>query len=419
MISAASGFESTPGAAAAVLAVRPPLVDRLWSDGPAPPSSGRPLHNRLWRFQRLACRRWLEPNRQLSRQRTGGSGRFRLGRLVLLGLIATAWLVGCHRSDPLPPVVEISGETMGTYYRVQIVGQAAVQRQVELQAAVDEELRRVNLQMSTYLPESEISRFGRFDSTDWFEVSPETVEVIEAARTISEQSGGAFDVTVGPLVDLWGFGPRARPQAAPSQELLDEIKQHVGYQLLQTRREPPALRKAHPRLQVDLSAIAKGHGIDRISTLLAERGFGDTLVEIGGDVRASGRRPDGKAWRLGIERPSVELGAAIQRIVRLSDQSLATSGDYRNFYQLDGEQFSHTIDPHTGRPVQHRLSSVSVVAENCMLADGRATALVALGPERARELAREQGWLVLLLERTDSGLDAFETDGLEPLWLKP
>lgn len=353
------------------------------------------------------------------RLRASRPNRVNATLFVFLGLTVLGSILGCRGSDPPPPVLEISGETMGTYYRVQVVGQGAVDRQGELQRVVEQELSLVNQQMSTYLPDSEISRFGRFASTDWFEVSPETVEVVETARTISEQSSGAFDITVGPLVDLWGFGPGRRPEVSPSQEQLDEIKRYVGYQLLETRREPPALRKAEPRLRIDLSAIAKGHGVDRVSLRLAELGFGDSLVEIGGDVRASGRRSDGKAWRLGIEQPSLDLGSAVQRIVRLSNQSLATSGDYRNFYQLDGERFSHTIDPHTARPVQHRLTSVSVVAENCMLADARATALVALGPDKARQMARELGWLVLLLERTDSGLQAFETDGMKSLWLRP
>jgi thiamine biosynthesis lipoprotein len=418
MTSVASGYGCNRGAATRVVAVHP-VVEQSTLPGPNWPVMAGCL---------IARGRNSQPSRavRLAGRQAANQPRCELGwrrvRHQLLCFFGLAWFVtlgGCGPSESLPPLLEISGETMGTYFRVQVVGQAAVDARAELQAAVDEELRRVNLQMSTYLPESEISRFGRFESTDWFEVSRETVEVIEAAGRISEQSGGAFDVTVGPLVDLWGFGPGVRPEAAPSQERLDEIMQYVGYQLLETRREPPALRKAHPRLQVDLSAIAKGHGIDRVSRLLSERGFGNSLVEIGGDVRASGRRPDGKAWRLGIEQPNVELGAAIQRIIRLSDQGLATSGDYRNFYRLDGERFSHTIDPSSGRPVQHRLTSVSVVAETCMLADGRATALLALGPERARQLAREQGWAVLLLERTDSGLEAFETAGMEPLWVKP
>lgn len=254
--------------------------------------------------------------------------------------------------------------------------------------------------MSHYRPESELSRFNHARTTEPQPMSPETLGVVAEALAVSRASGGVFDVTVGPLVDAWGFGSAGRARAAPDRALLSELRSRVGSDLLELDPAAATLRKRDENVVVDLSAIAKGYAVDAVATLLADRGFGDYLVEIGGELRAGGRNEEGAPWRVAIERPLPGAPAA-QRIVSLTDAALATSGDYRNFYDLDGARVSHTIDPRTGRPVTHGGRSVSVIAERCMQADARSTALQVLGPDEGYALAVERGWAALFV--TDDG----------------
>ena len=222
--------------------------------------------------------------------------------------------------------------------------------------------------------------------------------MLEAAREISDRSGGAFDVTVGPLIELWGFGPSGSISDRPDPHAVRAALERVGYRRLEIRRAPPALRKDRD-ISVDLSAIAKGHGVDRVAALLRASGCSDFMVDIGGEVAARGVNPAGRAWRVGIEVPDPDLVGAVQRVVTLRDTGVATSGDYRNFLDLDGVRYSHTVDARTGRPVDHRLASVSVVHESVMWADGLATALNVLGPDAGFELAEREGVAALFLIR--------------------
>jgi thiamine biosynthesis lipoprotein len=281
----------------------------------------------------------------------------------------------------------ITGQTMGTTYAVKLVPNETMPDLSEISAEVQAELDRVNRQMSTYDPTSELSRFNALSSTDWFEVSPETAEVAKLAQQVFEQSDGAFDVTVGPLVNLWGFGPDGRPEEVPSQAQIDALLESTGSTRLEVRLEPPALRKLHPKLQLDFSAIAKGHGV-------------------GGEIRTRGVRLDGSPWQVGIERP-IENVREIQQVIGLSNQSLATSGNYRNVYELDGQRFSHTINPTTGRPVEDAIASASAIADNCALADAIATCMMSSGFTRGLEIAEQNHWAVLLVRKTAE--DGFET----------
>ena len=287
---------------------------------------------------------------------------------------------------------------MGTTFNVTVVSAEP--------PAVEEDVRRVleriEGRMSHYRPESELSRFNRGRTTESRPMSPETLGVVAEALAVSRASGGAFDVTVGPLVDAWGFGSAGRAPAAPDRALLSVLRSRVGFDLLELDPAAATLRKRQRDVVVDLSAIAKGYAVDALATLLAERGFGDYLVEIGGELRAGGGNEEGAPWRVAIERPLPGAPAA-QRIVPLTDAALATSGDYRNFYDLDGARVSHTVDPRTGRPVTHGLLSVSVIAERCSLADARSTALNVLGPETGYALAVEQGWAALFVTDDGSG----------------
>lgn len=305
-------------------------------------------------------------------------------RNILLVLLLLVRSVADPATGAAAAPAEITGRTMGTTYSVKWFPENAADRR-EIQQAVDDRLAEINSAMSTYDPDSELSRFNSSDSTDWFEVSADTALVVQRALEVSRLSEGAFDPTVGPLVALWGFGNRGRTTEPPSEEAIAQALASVGFERVQVRLDPPALRKNASAVNLDLSGIAKGFGVDAVSILLSARGLRNHLVEIGGEARARGQ-VDGRLWRMGIERPSPGR-SRLAASVELADQSLATSGDYRNFFEKDGVRYSHTIDPSTGRPVTHALAAASVVMEDCMSADAMATTLMALGPERGLEFA--------------------------------
>lgn len=321
--------------------------------------------------------------------------------------VASSALVGQIGSDAsqVRRVREFRGQTMGTTYMVKVAGSPQIDQQT-LRIKIDAELRSVNDQMSTYLESSEISQFNQSDSTEWFPVSKPFAEVVEAALQISEKTDGAFDITVGPLVNAWNFGTTERTGKVPEQATIDRLKAQMGYQKLEVRVDPPALRKKNSGLQIDLSAIAKGHGVDRVVEMLGELGADAVFVEIGGEVRTRGDKPGGP-WRVGIQLPDAanETVMVAHRMLINDDagNAMATSGDYRNFFEVDGKRFSHTIDPRTGRPVDHRLASVTVVATTCMAADAWATALSVMGPQASLNLAQEHGLHTLLATRNGDG----------------
>ena len=219
---------------------------------------------------------------------------------------------------------------------------------------------------------------------------------------ISEFSAGRYDITVGPLVDLWGFGSQGVPESSPTAAEVADTLARVGYQRLQVRAEPPALKKSVAGLEIDLSSIAKGWAVDQLAALVEEFGVRDYLVEIGGELRARGVKPSGETWRIAVEKP-LRDGRALQRVIDLRNYAMATSGDYRNYYQEGDRYYSHTIDPLRGYPVQHRLASVTVVADTCAEADGWATALLALGEHDGPRLAVKLGLKSLFLVRTPEG----------------
>ncbi|MGB0723372.1 MAG: FAD:protein FMN transferase [Gammaproteobacteria bacterium] len=317
-------------------------------------------------------------------------------------LLAAVLLSACGPAPAPHTVTELSGATMGTTYSVKVVDLPGSVDVDSLRSDVDGVLRDINAMMSTYDPASELSRFNTHAGNDWFAVSPEVVEVIMEARRVSELSGGRFDVTVGPLVELWGFGAPDTGNAVPSDQAVRDARARVGFEKLDVRMQPPGLRKTEPGLHVDLSAIAKGYAVDRVSALLASRGLAHHLVEIGGELRGRGMSHRAVPWRIGVERPDA-TGRSVYAAVNLADRGMATSGDYRNFFEREGQRYSHTMDPRTGRPVRSGLASVTVVADTCMSADALATALMALGPVDAFALAEQEGIAAFFIERTDTG----------------
>lgn len=342
--------------------------------------------------------------------------RHRLRVTACLMLVGVSLLAACNRPHQLPVLQAIAGQTMGTTYSVKLgaAGKGAPDL-AQVSQEVEAELQRVNEQMSTYLTTSELSRFNQQTSDEWFAVSAETAQVVELALQLTRDSNGAFDVTVGPLVNLWGFGPTPRKSSVPSQAEIDEALKAVGADKLQVRLVPPALRKTFSGLQVDLSAIAKGHGVDRVAEVLERLQFTSYFVEIGGEVRTKGKKPGGQAWQVGIERPSSE-GRSVAQVLEMTDQALATSGNYRNFFEVDGRRFSHTISPQTGWPIADPIASASVLADNCALADGLATAMMSAGFEAGRALADRHGWAVMLVRpRADGEFETFESASFKQL----
>jgi thiamine biosynthesis lipoprotein len=228
------------------------------------------------------------------------------------------------------------------------------------------------------------------------------MEVLKVAEFVSLRSDGAFDITVGPLVEAWGFGSRGAEEQAPSERSLQALLSDVGYRLLVLDAAEKKLRKTRPAVEVDLSAIAKGYGVDRIAEALDGLGHHEYLVELGGELRARGQRLDGNPWRVAIEKPSEDL-RRIHQVLELKNRAMATSGDYRNYYELDGRRISHTLDPRSGRPLDHSLASVSVLHERAVLADAWATALNVLGENAGYTLAIEEGLAAYFITRSAPG----------------
>lgn len=345
----------------------------------------------------------------------------------LLGLLGIVWLV--WPKAPLretldesgagsrwvvePGKAVLQGPTMGTQFTVvlPLAGADAVDRAAlaELQAAIDAQLQAVNAEMSTYLPDSELSRFNARAAGEAVEVSDHLFEVVRLADQVHRRSGGAFDVTVGPLVDAWGFGP-SEPEVRIELDdaRIAELRTRVGGDKLELDAARQTLRKRVDGLRVDLSAIAKGHGCDRVAAVLEAAGHDRYLVEIGGEVRVRGENPDGEAWAVGVERPTADAAGerVVQQVLRVRDVSVATSGDYRNYRERDGVRYSHTIDPRTGRPITHALASVTVIhRESAALADAWATALNVLGPDEGQAVAEREGLAAYFLVRTQAGFE--------------
>lgn len=302
----------------------------------------------------------------------------------------------------------INDLTMGTSYSVKVSSLPEGLAPEQLREEIKTSLQHINAQMSTYRQDSELSLFNASRSIDWQSVSEDLYKVVDTAKKISELSVGAFDITVGPLVNLWGFGPDPMTFTAPAQVLIDQKMKLIGYQHIELRAESLAIKKNIPELYIDLSAIAKGYAVDRIGMLLEAHDIADYLVEIGGELRLRGNNLQGEPWRIAIEKPTPEQ-RMIQKIVPISNVAMATSGDYRNFFEVDGVRFSHTIDPRTGRPITHKLASVTVLHETTMEADALATAFMVLGPEEAFKLAEWKHIAALFIIKTEQGFDERST----------
>lgn len=344
------------------------------------------------------------------RSRLNGGRTKVLLPLLLVSLVGlSAWRLWPHEQPALTgvapdtaPSMTFSGPTMGTTYKVTVVGALGEAEQRGIEGLIAGELAEVDRQMSTWRPDSEISRFNASSELTPFPASRGLLEVVQTAREISEVSGGAFDATVTPLIAAWGFGPGGRKQTEPTDAEIEALRAQIGWSGVRVDLAAGTLQKDRPALTLELSAIAPGYAADRIAAGLRAAGHTRFLVDVGGEMLASGLAAHGGPWRLGIERPD-SSGGVVQDLVLAQDRALATSGDYRNYYERDGVRLSHTIDPRTGRPIAHALASVSVLHSTAALADGWATALNVLGPDDGLALANSHNLPALFLVRSPGG----------------
>ncbi|WP_261925034.1 FAD:protein FMN transferase [Shewanella sp. NFH-SH190041] len=319
-----------------------------------------------------------------------------------LAFIGLAFFVsGC--SAPVEQI-SLTGNTMGTTYHIKVVPNDKLPDPALLQAEIDMALEKVNDQMSTYRPNSELSRFNQLALAQSVTVSPDTVKVINEGLKLHKITDGALDITLGPLVNMWGFGPDARPTHIPSQAEIAAVKAKTGVDGI--RVVGNRLEKLKPNLYVDLSSIAKGFGVDKVAHILDKYGVKGYLVEIGGEVSVKGTKADGEPWRIAVEQPTMDE-RAVQQIIEPGTMAMATSGDYRNYYEEDGQRFSHIIDPRTGYPVQHKLASVTVMNKSCMVADGYATAMMVLGTQASLALAEKEHLAIMLIEKQGKGFKVY------------
>jgi thiamine biosynthesis lipoprotein len=325
-------------------------------------------------------------------------------RRLLLGTLGTLALAGCGRPRGKTNLLNFVGDTMGTRYTVKVAGRFDEARAAALREAVHAALEGVDRRMSVYRADSELSAFNRAPTGAPFALSEELYAVLAAAQAVSRISGGAFDVTVAPLVDAWGFGPRpARStRSVPPPARVHAQRRAVDYRALRLDAASRSATKLREGLRADLGGIAKGYGVDLAARALETEGLHDYMIEAGGEVRVRGRHADGRPWRIGIERPDAWPPRA-HYVVPLAGGAMATSGDYRIYFEQDGKRYSHEIDPASGFPIDHRLASVTVVADDCMQADALATALIVLGPARGWALAQAQGLAAYFIEREADG----------------
>ncbi|WP_263141777.1 FAD:protein FMN transferase [Pseudomonas sp. RIT-PI-AD] len=310
-----------------------------------------------------------------------------------------ALLLSCALAGCEPALERFEGPTMGSRYSVQYVGVAGLPSRDALQGEVETILGQIDRDFSTYRGDSQVSRFNAAPAGTCQAMPDEVLELARAGAALSRESDGAFDLTLEPLLDLWGFGPQSRGERVPTPAEIDAVRQRVGHRHL--RIEARALCK-DVALQLDFNAIAAGYTVDRVAARLEALGVKNFLVEITGELKAQGHRPDGSPWRIGIEAPHADRREA-QRRLALDGQGVSTSGDYRHYFERDGRRYSHTLDPATGAPIRHALASVTVVAPSALRADGLSTLLMVLGPRRGLAYAERQGIAALFVSHEGEG----------------
>ncbi|MDH0729278.1 FAD:protein FMN transferase [Pseudomonas sichuanensis] len=325
-------------------------------------------------------------------------------RAALLSILML--LTGCEQG---PTLERFGGPTMGSSYSIQYVRQAGGPAPEQVQAAVENILHSIDAQYSTYRGDSTVSRFNQLPANQCLPVDADMLELVTFGQHLAEQSQGAFDLTVEPLLDLWGFGPQARQLKVPDAQALALARQRVGYRHL--RIEGENLCKDAP-IELDFNSIAAGHAVDLIAARLQKMGIDSFLAEATGELKAVGRKPDGSPWRVALELPREDRQVARQ-VIAVQGLAVSTSGDYRQYFEDNGQRFSHTFDARLGRPVEHDLASVTVLDASALLADGYSTLLLILGPQQGWDFAIAQGIAAVLVTRAEGGFVSRSTPAFE------
>ena len=315
---------------------------------------------------------------------------------IFFSLILTAVFI-YFLATPTVNSFHITGQTMGTTYSVSAWGKTSI-KQDQLKKQIDVKLKDINAIASTWIKTSEISKFNLSTFVHSQNVSPFLADMVFQSKAIHTQSQGVFDITIAPLIDLWGFDKNGRITKAPSKQHLNKVLSYIGADKIHVDMANNTIKKDSPYITINLSAIAKGGAVDAVVMLLEKQGFTNYLVEIGGEVYARGTKQDSTLWRVGIETPD-PMSGMINSVVTLNNTALATSGDYRNYFEENGVRYSHIIDPTTGKPISHKLASASVLASTTSLADGWATAMMVLGEKKGMEIATKKNIAVFMLVR--------------------
>lgn len=333
-------------------------------------------------------------------------------RAALLG--ACVLFSGCDSATtpatPASTTTVLDGKTMGTFWRVSVIGVDEAKAQA-LRAKVQAQLDADDRLLSTWKNDSALMRFNHATDTRPWPVSEAMADIVTLSLRIGAKTHGAMDITVGPLVNLWGFGPDKQPVATPDAQAIAAAKARTGLQHLQVINQSGRqfLQKDIPDLFVDLSTVGEGYAADHLARLMEQEGISRYLVSVGGALVSRGMNGEGKPWRVAIQKPT-DRENAVQAIVDINGHGISTSGSYRNYYELDGKRISHVIDPQTGQPITHKLVSVTVIAPTALEADGWDTGLMVLGPEKAQQVVREQGLAVYMIVKEGEG---FKT------WMSP
>lgn len=313
---------------------------------------------------------------------------------------------------------EFTGRAFGTTYTVRWNAELSLEKEEHLRTLIEQELRKVDERISTYRPDSELAKFNALRSTDPVELSEPTVAHFLIAEKLKSESNGAFDVSVLPLLKVWGFGPYPRRTTLPKPNEIMDAQKHLGGVDVELDRAPlTKLEKSDPEAQLDLSALGEGWALAAMKKVLQAQKVEDYYLELGGEMFACGRSAKGHAWRVGIERPE-ENSSELICAVELDNVGVSTSGNYRNFVEIDGKNYSHLIDPRTGRPIDHAGISVSVIHSDPVLADGWSTALMVLGPEKGYEKAIKKNIAALFIYRENGELKSKQTPGFDKYVVK-
>lgn len=325
--------------------------------------------------------------------------------IALIGSIALILRLFSFVSTPL--LIHIQDQTMGTIYNIKIVQTSQAIDKKELKKQINAKLKHINKLMSMFDNTSEISTFNNTTNTDWFKISPETLEVIKEAFNIYEISNHSYDITIAPLVNLWNFGVNRtfNQFKIPDKSQIEKIKQHVGMHFIHINEDQLMIKKLIPTVSIDLSSIAKGYAVDYIANFLKSLGLNRFMVEIGGEVYAIGTNQNNEEWKIGIETPTTEYNVkqSVQKVIKLNGMAIATSGNYRNYFEKDGIRYTHIINPITGYPITHKLASVSVIDNKCVRADALATALMLLGENDGFEIAQKNKIMAYFIIKTNDG----------------